>query len=104
MKRFTYIKEDGSVLRLVLTKEQMKAEEVKKALENWKKRWTLISEGYDTTLRQNPNGQIIFSDDRLLLNGNEWEIREIGGIWFCSFQGEDKLLQENLDKGYIIEP
>jgi hypothetical protein len=104
MKRYSFLKENGEVLRLIITEEQLQVEEMQKALENWKERWNLFSEGVDTRVRQKPNEQIVFSDDKVLWEGNEWEIRKTDEKWVCHFENQILLLSILVDQGYIIEP
>jgi hypothetical protein len=104
MIRFSFEKENGELLRLILTRDKLELEEFKAAVDSWKKRWKLFSEGEDTKVRQEPNGQIVFSDDTLLYLQEKWSIRRVDEKWeaFC---GDKTLpLTAIVQEAFIIEP
>jgi hypothetical protein len=102
MNRFAFQKENGEVLRLILSKEQQKVEEFMMALGSWKRSMKLFSTGEDTKVRQ--NGQIVFSDDILDVEGVRWHIIHEEGKWLAQ-TGELKMpLQTMVDHSFIIEP
>ncbi len=103
MKRFSYRKPDGGILRLVLTDKQLENEIYKKALEEWAKQWELFSTGEDTKIRQDPMGQIVFSDDVLFWNGEKWKIKYDRG-WIAYLGDKELPLIPLINEVFIIEP
>jgi len=103
MNRFAFQKENGEVLRLILTKEQLKVEEFILALASWKKSMRLFSTGEDTHYRQGE--QIIFSDDILRIGTIDYYIVLENGKWFA--KGEDegfRKIEDLIPRAFIIEP